>query len=80
MEEEKKNNLCSALLTYAPQLIEDSALLRHVDDEDWALSLVERDLKNIVALAAEFGITTENALEWKNKIIWPESNEDKDNG
>lgn len=75
MEEEKKNKLCAILLTHAPQLIQhatllyhvaDNRLFRHPDDEYWALDLVERDLKFIVLAAAEFGITTENAIEWKN--------------
>lgn len=75
MEEEKKNKLCVTLLTHAPQLIQHAALLyhvadnglfRHPNDEYWARDLIERDLKFIVLAAAEFGITTEKVLEWKN--------------
>lgn len=78
MNTNKRNKLCASLHNSASDLIENASLLRHYDEcQKWAENMVIRNLLEIVAAAAFFGVTTKNKkvkdemkrfVEWFNEV------------
>lgn len=78
MNTNKRNKLCAFLHNAAGDLIANASLLCHYDEcQKWAENMVIRNLREIVAAAAFFGVTTKNKkvkdemkrfVEWFNEV------------
>jgi hypothetical protein len=61
MNENKKSCLCAVLHNHASNIIGDSALWRHYEEqEEWSREMLVSNLRYIVAAAAFLGVTTKN--------------------
>lgn len=71
MNTNKRNCLCAAIRNDASNLIAYSSLLRHHESQDWAKMLLIGKLREIVAAAAFFGVTTKDVkYEMKKFVEW----------
>lgn len=78
MNTNKRNKLCASLHNAAGDLIANASLLRHYDEcQKLAENMVIHNLREIVAAAAFFGVTTKNKkvkdemkrfVEWFNEV------------
>lgn len=70
MNTNKRNKLCASLHNAAGDLIANVSLLRHYEEcNKWAEDLVINNLREIVAAAAFFGITTDNVKDEKERLV-----------
>ncbi len=71
--------ICAAFHGRSADIIAHAALWRHYEEsEDWARRMLVSDLRQLVAAAAFFGVTTKNVKEeMKDFVKWFNEKEQK---